>query len=239
MARARRRALLLGGAALLVGVPLLAWGGTRLLLRDEVLRPHLIAAVEQATGRRLTLSGPIRVRLSLVPAVTLEGVALSNAPGGSRPEMLTARRVEAELALLPLLRRRLAFESLTLIEPDLLLEVGADGNGNWRFGAPREQVPVPAGGSPAGGGAEGPALSLGSVTVEGGRLSWRDARSGIAETLDIPRLALESAAPDAPVRFEGTFGLRGVPLGIEGQSGSLPRLLGAVAEPAAAVTPAA
>lgn len=231
--RRRRRALLLGGVALLVGVPALLWGGTRLLLRDEVLRPRLIAAVEQATGRRLTLSGPLRIRLSLVPAVTLEGVALSNAPGGSRAEMLTARRVEVELALLPLLQRRLAFESLTLVEPDLLLEVGPEGTGNWRFGPPREEAAVPTGGTPPPNGAEPPALSIAAVTVERGRLSWRDARNSWAETLEIRHLSLEAAAPEAPVRFQGSLGLRGLPVGLEGEAGPLPRLLGASMEPAA------
>ncbi|MFC7609423.1 AsmA family protein [Teichococcus aestuarii] len=134
--RRRRRRTLLAGAAVLVAVPVLAWGGLNLVLRDSVLRPRVIAAVEQATGRALTLSGPVGIKLSLVPTVTLEGVALANAPGGSRAEMLTASRVEARLALLPLLSRRIAFERLTLIEPDLLLEVDAEGQGNWRLSPP-------------------------------------------------------------------------------------------------------
>ncbi|EFH10454.1 AsmA family protein, partial [Teichococcus cervicalis] len=143
--RRGRAALIVLGVA--IALPAAGWVGLNLLLRDEVLRPRLIAAVEQATGRALTLSGPVGIKLSLVPTVTLQGVALANAPGGSRPQMLTARRVEAELALLPLLRRRLAFERVTLIEPDLLLELDAEGTPNWRFGPPR---PAEAAAAPAG-----------------------------------------------------------------------------------------
>ncbi|MDJ0389620.1 AsmA family protein [Roseomonas sp. E05] len=233
MAAPRRRGrLLLVGGVILVGVPALAWGGLNLLLRDSVLRPRLVAAVEQATGRQLTLSGPVGVKLSLVPTITLEGVALANAPGGSRPEMLTARRVEAELALFPLLSRRLAFQHVTLIEPDLLLELDASGNGNWRFGPPRPQSP--GGASPAQAGSEEAILmpSVAAVDIEGGKLTWRDARSGRAEVLGVQHFALRAAAPAAPLTFQGAFGLRGLDLAAEGSTGPLPRLLGASTEPA-------
>jgi len=233
MAAPRRRGrLLLVGGIILVGVPALAWGGLNLLLRDSVLRPRLVAAVEQATGRQLTLSGPVGVKLSLVPTITLEGVALANAPGGSRPEMLTARRVEAELALIPLFSRRLDFRHITLIEPDLLLELDAAGNGNWRFGPPQPRAP---GGTPPAqpGGEEATLMpSVAAVDIEGGKLTWRDARSGRAEVLDVRHFALRAASPSAPLTFEGAFGLRGLDLTAEGSTGPLPRLLGASAEPA-------
>ncbi|PWC27137.1 AsmA family protein [Teichococcus aestuarii] len=229
----RRRRTLLAGAAVLVAVPVLAWGGLNLVLRDSVLRPRVIAAVEQATGRALTLSGPVGIKLSLVPTVTLEGVALANAPGGSRAEMLTASRVEARLALLPLLSRRIAFERLTLIEPDLLLEVDAEGQGNWRL----SPAPSPATGRPEaapGGAAEGRlALSIAAVDIEGGRLTWHDARTGRREVLDIRSLALRAETPAAPIDFQGALGLRGVAVALEGHAGPLARLLGTSAEPAA------
>ncbi|MFB9972045.1 AsmA family protein [Pseudoroseomonas cervicalis] len=225
--RRGRAALIVLGVA--IALPAAGWVGLNLLLRDEVLRPRLIAAVEQATGRALTLSGPVGIKLSLVPTVTLQGVALANAPGGSRPQMLTARRVEAELALLPLLRRRLAFERVTLIEPDLLLELDAEGTPNWRFGPPR---PAEAAAAPAGraGAAREDAQSLpltvAAIAIEGGRLGWRDARAGRSETLDIRRFDLEAEHPDAPMRFAGRFGFHGVTVAAEGGSGPLARLTG-------------
>ncbi|WP_131829522.1 AsmA family protein, partial [Teichococcus deserti] len=227
--RRRGRAALIT-VAVIVAVPALAWGGLSLLLRDDVLRPRVIAAVEQATGRSLTLSGPIGIKLSLVPTVTLQGVTLSNAPGGSRADMLTAKRVEAELALLPLLSRKLAFERLTLVQPDLLLELDAQGQGNWRFGPPRAPSPTPSTG-PATPAAEPLALTVAAIEIEGGRFTWRDARQDRAETLEIRRFALQAPEPAGPITFEGRLGLRGVALMLEGQSGPLPRLLGASATP--------
>ena len=229
--RRGRRALI--ALAVVVAVPLAGYATLRVLLRDEVLRPRLIAAVHQATGRDLTLSGPIGLKLSLVPTVTLEGVALSNAPGGSRPEMLTARRVEARLALIPLFSRRVAFERVTLIEPDLLLERDAQGQGNWVFAPPppaEAPPPTPSAGTPA-----APAtplqLSIAAVGIQGGRLSWRDAGAARAEVLDIRELLLRAPEPQAPITFEGQLALREVPLAVQGQAGPLPRLLGAATSP--------
>lgn len=228
--RRGRRALI--ALAVIIAIPAAGYGTMRYLLRDEILRPRLIAAVEQSTGRTLSLSGPIGLKLSLVPTVTLDGVTLSNPPGTSRPQMLTARRVEAKLALIPLLSRHVAFERVTLIEPDLLLEMDAEGRGNWRFAPPQaSSAPPPA--TPAEPAAASPlALSIAAIGIEGGRVGWRDPATGKVETLEIRELALTAPEPSAPIDFEGQFTLRGVALATRGQAGPLPRLLGTQAEPA-------
>lgn len=228
--RPRRAALI--GAAVILALPVLAWGGLKLALRDSVLRPRITAAVEQATGRALTLSGPVGIKLSLVPTVTLEGMSLANMPGGSRPEMLTARRVEARLALLPLLSRRIAFEQVTLVEPDLLLEVDARGRGNWRFSpapGPAMDRPDAAMADSAGDGRL--ALFIAAIDIEGGRLTWHDPRAARREVLEIRGLALRAETPAAPLGLRGTLGLRGVAVALEGQAGPLARLLGTGSAP--------
>lgn len=230
-----RRLLVVAGVGLLAA-PLLGWGAMQLLLRDSVLRPRVIAAVEQATGRKLTLGGPVGVKLSLLPTVTLEGVSLANAPGGSRPEMLTARRMEARLALLPLLSRQVAFERIRLVEPDVLLEVDAAGEGNWRFQPPQPppapDAPAPAPAAQDGRVARPLAFSVSEILIEGGRLTWHDARSGWRETLEIRDLALTAPEPASPLGLRGQLALRGVEIALEGATGPLPRLTGASAEPA-------
>ncbi len=227
--RRGRRALI--ALAVIVAVPATGYGALRYLLRDEILRPRLIAAVEQATGRTFSLAGPIGLKLSLVPTVTLEGVTLSNPPGTSRAEMLTAGQVEAKLALLPLLSRHVAFEQVTLIAPDLLLEMDAEGRGNWRFTpAQHAGAPAPAP-SPAVEGNTPLALSIAAIQIEGGRIGWRDPASGRVETLEIRALTLTAPDSTAPMNLEGQFTLRGAALAVRGEAGPLPRLLGTQANP--------
>ncbi len=47
--------------------------------------------------------------------------------------MATLQRLEAQVALLPLLQRRLEIDRLVLVRPDILLETDAQGRPNWRF----------------------------------------------------------------------------------------------------------
>ena len=118
-----------------------AVGAAVALFDPEAQKPRIAAAVESATGRRLTLAGPVGLKFSLTPTVTLEDVSLANMPSGSRPEMARVGRVEAEFALLPLLSRRLELRRVVLRAPDILLETDAEGRPNWAL--------TPAGAEPA------------------------------------------------------------------------------------------
>src|SRR2546421_7996074 len=64
------------------------------------------ARVKAATGRDLAINGPIDLKLSLEPKVVFSDVTFSNAAGSKVADMVRAKRIEAQVALLPLLSRR-------------------------------------------------------------------------------------------------------------------------------------
>jgi AsmA protein len=215
MTAPKRRRWLWILAAVAMGVPLVGFVALRALVNPDALRPRLVAAVEQATGRRFT-SGEIGLALSLRPTVALTDIALANAEGGSRPAMLTARRVEVQVALLPLLSRRVEIGRVLLVEPDLLLERVGE-RGNWEFGpaapAPAADTAPPT--APAAPAAP-PRIALDALRLERGLLTWRDGAT--AETLEI--LALDAAAPlAAPARARGSLRLRGAEALVEATTG--------------------
>jgi uncharacterized protein involved in outer membrane biogenesis len=128
-------------------------------------KPRITAAAEQATGRKLELNGPIGLGVSLVPTLQLRDVAFANMAGGSRPQMVTVREVDIELALLPLLSKRVELRRLVLVAPDILLETDAQGRPNWQFqpaAAPPAQPAQPA--QPAVGGA-GLSFGIGRISI--------------------------------------------------------------------------
>lgn len=200
----------------------------------ESQKPRIQAAVQAATGRALTLDGPIGVKFALVPTLTLEDVALANAPGGSRPQMATVRRIEVELALLPLLSRQVEVRRLVLQQPDILLETDASGRPNWVF--------APEGTAPAGSGQPAPAqtpadpaasardtgerlgIAVNRVTIEDGRVGWRDGQTGQTRALAIPNLETRADDATSPMRLAGRFALDGTPFTLEGETGSLATL---------------
>jgi len=150
-------------------------------------RGEIARAAQDATGRALQLEGPLALSVSLTPTVSGEGISLANAPWGSRPQMLTLRRFEVQLQLLPLLFGDIQVNRLILIEPDILLETNAKGIGNWIFQAPGENK-----GAAAASNGGGAIPYIGRLLIENGLLTYRDGVSG--ETTKIELTAVEAKA---------------------------------------------
>ncbi|MGG5886315.1 AsmA family protein [Falsiroseomonas sp. HC035] len=222
--------------ALVIGLPALVLGAALVFLDAESLRPRLVAAVERATGRAFTV-GEMRLGLSLVPTVELRDVALANAEGGSRPQMLTARRVQVQAALLPLLSREIRISRIELEDTDLLLEVDAQGRGNWQF-ARAQQPAEPTQPAPEEAVREALALGIDALRLERGRIAWRDARNGLAETVEITRL--DASAPlGTAMTAQGEVVLRGQTVALSAETGPLAQFGGAQPWPVAATLAAA
>lgn len=178
------------------------------------------AQLERATGRDVTLGGEATIDLSLTPTLKLADVTLGNAPWGSAKEMIRAKRIEAKVALLPLLSRRVDIVRITLVEPTILLETDRAGRGNWAFGEPSS---TPAQASDPVADAAG-AFGLGELAVEKGDVHWRDGRTGEVTPIRIDRLYLRARDPDKPVVAEFAGAVAGMPVVLEGHFGPLAAL---------------
>jgi hypothetical protein len=132
-------------------------------------------AVRRQTGRELTVGRGPHLRISLLPSIVLEDVALSNAPWGSRKEMVRVERVELRVKLLALLHGEILVDRLVLAGPDVLLETDEKGEGNWVFNPPGQAASFETPGT------EGSLLSR--VAIRGVRmtdalLAYRDGCAG-------------------------------------------------------------
>ncbi len=136
------------------------------LIDPDDLKPRLIDAVRDATGRTLSLDGPLRVTWSLWPTLQVNGARLSNLPGGSRADMAHAERIEATIFLPALLRRRIDVTRLRLVGPNVLFEV-VNGKPNWVLTSP----PTP--GEPARSSAARIQLRVDAAHVQNGMVTWR------------------------------------------------------------------
>ena len=143
-------------------------------------KTRIVEAVRRATGRDLVLAGPLRLSLGWTPVLEAEDAAFANRSGGSRPQMATVGRMQASLALLPLLSRRIEIETVTLDRPDILLETDAQGIGNWQF-----QRPAAPAGPSTGASHAGTAVALHRLVVENGRVTWRNGATGRSTAIDV------------------------------------------------------
>ncbi len=100
------------------------------------LKPRIARMVAEATGRELTMGGEVGLDFGFSPALEVTDVALANAPWASEPQMITVRRIEARVRLLPLLLGDIELRYLKLADVDVWLATDAAGKGNWEFTRP-------------------------------------------------------------------------------------------------------
>lgn len=222
----RRRWRLLAAVAVVGG---LAAGGVlaaRVLIDPAALREQMVVAVWHQTGRVLRV-GAVQVRILPYPSLSVRDLALSDMPGGARPDMLTAAGLEARLALMPLLRHEIRLEEVRLTHPDLLVERLADGRANWQMQPPAESERPP-------GGVSAPStpwrVRIGSVRIQDADLRWDDKRAHASGAVTLERLDLYGLTGATPsIAAQGHR--QGDPAAVVTVSGQLGRLFSA--EPSA------
>lgn len=89
--------------------------------------------VSAETGRSFAINGDLDVKLSRYPLVSVQKIALGNAPWGSRDHMLTIEELSFRVDLLKLLRGQVILPEVHLRQPSLLLEQADDKKANWQF----------------------------------------------------------------------------------------------------------
>ena len=104
---------------------------TLLTIRLNRFKPHIIQSVKDATGLAVVLRGDINIGLRPGFRIIINDISIRNADWGQRSEMITIRRCEVDLALLPLIKGILEIKRLLFLEPDVFLEISAGGELNF------------------------------------------------------------------------------------------------------------
>jgi AsmA protein len=206
--------VLLGLVVVLIGAALVV----PFLVPTDTYKQQIASEVENATGRSLTIEGPLR--FTILPQLGFEAqqVTLANPPGSASPKMVRLKAVEVELKVWPLLHGALEVDRFVLVEPQIDLEVDAQGQPNWEFGAPPAERPAqppeppeqpteqtqPAprgpGGIEAASGGMLKEIRLGDVRIENGALTYSNAQNGSIERLAAINMTLR--LPDLQSRLE-------------------------------------
>lgn len=197
---------------ILVGLLIVVAIAVPFFIPVETYKGQVEQRVEAATGRKLTIAGPVKVSLLPSVAIIAKDVHFANASGFSAPEMATLAGLELKLKLLPLLSGEIAIDSFVLDKPVINLEVDKQGRPNWQFATmaqtstPPGQPQAPTGKSDGGGLHE---LRLDNVRLNNGRVTYHDGQTGTNYAAEAINLRLSLPDLDRPFRADGGLNWNG------------------------------
>lgn len=172
------------------------------LVPVDMIKDKVVAAAKSATGRDLTIKGPVKATVFPTLAVDVQEVTFANAPGAKHPEMATLKSLQVALKWVPLLGGRVEIDRFVLVDPVIHLEVDRQGKANWDFGtakAPGATASAPA----EGGSAPISEINLGDVRLENGLFTYDDARTGASYKIERANLTLDMPSMDSKFSAKG------------------------------------
>lgn len=189
-------------------------------------KPEIAEQVRKLTGRELVIAGDIDLKILPAPALVAEKVSISSIDGAQSPDLASLRRVEVRIAVAPLLGGNISVETVRLVEPQIFLEVLADGRATWEFSAPKaspeDTAPVNASSGLSGDSGTGPKIAVGNFDIVDGSLTYHDAGSKTHEQInDIDVNLVAASLTTGPFRARGSLVAKGMRLGIDVDIGEI------------------
>jgi AsmA protein len=176
-----------------------------MVLDPNDYKDEIKSLVEKETGRKLDLGGDIK--LSLFPWLGLElgPLALGNAAGFTPEAFLKAKETRVHVALLPLLRKEVQMDTVTMTGLVLNLSRDQAGKSNW------DDLVAKSAGPEASKEAEAPtglaAFALGGIDLSDAEVTWDDRQKGERYAIRGLDLKTDAIRPGEPVDLTLGFSL--------------------------------
>lgn len=192
---------IVGGVVALVIVLLLV---APFFISADTYKTLLTAQVKKMTGRTLLIAGD--ASLSLFPSVALsvENVSLSNPEGFADKELTKIGKLSVDLALMPLLDKRIEMRGATLENAVIALEERADGTKSWEMMPAVQGATEPETATPAETKAKNDVskIVLGTISIKDSSITYRKAGAKPV-VLEKINLTVDSAGFDS--RLKASF----------------------------------
>jgi uncharacterized protein involved in outer membrane biogenesis len=197
---------LLGIGALLLALVLLV-----LFFPWDLLRGPINRYVSSELGRRFEITRRLDVSLGRTTTVRLDGVELTNPEWAQEPYLVRAKSAEFDIKLWPLLFGKLNLPRVALSEPEIGLQIEADGRRTWALSRDTSDT--------------GAVPDIGTLLVDKGTLKYKAAAQGADVTTQFA-VAAEGQGPDAPLplSYRASGRWKGEPFVADGRTGGVLQL---------------
>lgn len=206
----------------LVLVVIVALAGVIFTTDINQYKEQIVQVVKDNTGRDFQISGDLKLAPSLIPTIGVEGVSLGNASWAKEKNMLSVSKFEAQISLIPLLKKNIQVVRLVLIEPNIHLETNKEGVGNWVFASSKTEQKEPAKDSAP---TELPALAVNEVQIENANVTYTDGKTGKTTALLIEEVTVNSSSFSDPMDLIVKASINNSPLNVNATLGSINNLL--------------
>ncbi|MFT5396600.1 MAG: hypothetical protein ACI85N_001801 [Gammaproteobacteria bacterium] len=185
-------------------------------------KDQIVQVVKDNTGRDFEISGDLKLAPSLIPTIAVEGVSLGNASWAKEKNMLSVTKFEAQIALMPLLKKNIQVIKFILIEPNIHLETNSKGEGNWVLATPAPKEKDSATDTAP---ASLPGLAVNEVHIKNANITYKDGKTGETTELHIDEVTVDSESFSDPMNLFVKADVNGSPLELKGSLGSINNLL--------------
>lgn len=204
----------------LVGLLVIALVGVALLFDPNDYKPEISAAVEEATGRTLTLEGDLELNLFPRLRIALGEAELSDAAGFGAEPFVSIEGARLQVGLLPLiLSQSLEIDEARLDGLTLNLARNAQGEGNWESMGPAaagddedELIDDDEAIDPGEGGEL--TVAVQAIVIENAEVNWSDETTGETWQLGDFNLELEDFGPGVAFPMRTSFSVSGEDIAI-------------------------
>ena len=175
----------------------------------DAYKPAMQEAVKAATGRELVIEGPLKLSMFPQPRISARSVHFANAVGAKGAQMIDVQWVAASPSWWALLEGRVEVGRIILYQPRVVLETDAKGVPNWEF------TPGAGAAQPAGAPSSGLHLSIGTLDIVQGTLSYTNPQTGKTVTAEQVKATASVGSLDGPFAIVGSATVNGVPLSLD------------------------
>jgi len=183
----------------------------------------LSTAVKDATGRDLTIAGPVSLKIFPSIGVKAEQVTLSNASWVRQSQMLALKSLELEVKLFPLLLGRVEMSSIYLAGLDAHLETNKLGQSNWDLRPPASPTNSKnTTSTPQASSDDNSFVAIEAIHVSDAHISYQDG-NGPVKLIEIPKLSVMAAGSKTAILLDLQYA--NYKLGLKGQMGSLRQMI--------------
>lgn len=184
-------------AGLLIAPGFIDWSQYKTQVQDQI---------KTATGHTAEIRGDLSLAILPTPRVHISDVQVAAPPGSAHDYLIKLSRLDVNLALFPLLSGAIDFDTVSLVEPVIALEVFKDGRRNWM--TPELEKLTAAGEAPAG---KGPEIALKNIRIENGSFTYLDGSKGKAAPLAVEDINVTARADTlaGPFAVTGEVGYGG------------------------------